>query len=132
MQNASAMKSSLFSRNAAYCFTDLTHLSKGNFPFNLDNTLSTTPITMLFKIPWLSLDRNNNYNVQSYTSKRRVFLVVLIKQTKLTWGIVKLHLLLYIRIKMYALNLLLFGCKSQHFVIITKIFPSRGSNVASH
>ena len=44
----------------------------------------------------------------------------------------KLHLLLYIRIKMYALNLLLFRCKSQHFVVITKIFPSRGSNVASH
>ena len=40
MQNASAMKSLLFSRNEACCFTDLTHLSKGNFPFNLDNTLS--------------------------------------------------------------------------------------------
>ena len=37
--NAHAIKSSLFSRNVALYFTSQTHLSKGNLPFNLDNTL---------------------------------------------------------------------------------------------
>ena len=35
-----ALESSWFSRNVARCFTDQTRLSEGNFPFNLDNTLS--------------------------------------------------------------------------------------------
>ena len=40
MLNAYAVKSSLFSRNVAWFFIGQTQLSKKNFPFNLDETLS--------------------------------------------------------------------------------------------
>ena len=76
MQNVSAMKSSLFSRNVCVMFTGQTPLSKGNFPFNLDNTLSIVqfpfrnkhgqPEQCSSKFPDLVLDINDNYFLQSY------------------------------------------------------------------
>ena len=40
MLNAYAVKSSLFSRNVAWCFIGQTQIIKKNVLFNLDNTLS--------------------------------------------------------------------------------------------
>ena len=49
MLNAYAVKSSLFSRNVAWCFIGQTQLSKENFPFNLDETLSMATLNNALK-----------------------------------------------------------------------------------
>ena len=62
-----------------------THLSKGNFPINLDNILSIVQFPFWnkhdhseqcsSKFPDFVLGRHNNYNLQSHILSRRVFWV---------------------------------------------------------
>ena len=49
MLNAYAVKISLFSRNVAWCFIGQTQLSKENFPFSLDETLSMATLNNALK-----------------------------------------------------------------------------------
>ena len=65
-------------------FTGQSHVSKRNFPFNLDNTLTIVPLPFWNKrghseqyssnFPYLVIDRNNNYFLHSYFQNMRVFL----------------------------------------------------------
>ena len=65
-------------------FTGQSHLSKGNFPFNLDNTLNIVPLPFWNKrghseqyssnFPNLVIDRNNNCFLYSYFRNMRVSL----------------------------------------------------------